>query len=412
MGLISHKPKVLFVCWDGPDSNYHESLFLPIFDRCRQSFGDIHLLQYTWDAHNRTQSIREAASQLGMPYVALPVWRTPQAPATAAMIVRGAFDLVHYVRRHSIDVLMPRSIIPAGMALLALHFLSRTKLLFDADGLMADERADFGGWNRKGKTYRIFREIESAAVRRADVVITRTRRAKRILAERAGIQDHNKIMVVSNGKDALSFRPGSKRERADIRRELGLTDETTLIVYAGSLGPHYHPDRMSAFAAAVRKKRPDTHLLLLTTSPDIAHEVVRACRIDRSGYTVKRLPPGEVPHYLAAADLGLAFRTPNFSQQAVAPIKVGEYLLCGLPVLSTSGIGDLDDQLDAQTGMLLDRLDDAALNAAAAWFTNEVLPDRDRYRNACRERGLNYFSLDRSAEQYRYAFQKLDSLPS
>ena len=124
-----------------------------------------------------------------MPYTVRPVWRTPQAPATAAMIAKGALDLVRYVRRHRIEVLMPRSIIPAGMALLALRFLPDVKLLFDADGLMADERADFGGWSREGKPYRALRAIEAAAVRRADVVITRTHRAKRILAERAGLSE-------------------------------------------------------------------------------------------------------------------------------------------------------------------------------------------------------------------------------
>jgi len=398
---------ILFISWDGPGPNYHESLFLPLFARSRRPDDEIHLFQYVWDADERSASVRAAAQQLGIAYTAWPVWRTPQAPATAAMIAKGALDLVRYVRRHRIDVLMPRSIIPAGMVLLALRFLPGVRLLFDADGLMADERADFGGWSREGRLYRILRAIEAAAVRRADVVITRTHRAKRILAERAGLDGADTIVVVSNGKDAEAFQPGIASDRSAVRHELGLTDETPLLVYAGSLGPHYHPDRMVAFAAAVQVMRPDTHLLILTGSPDVAHEAARSGGLVGERYTVRRVPPEQVPRYLAAADLGLAFRTASLSQQAVAPIKVGEYLLCGLPVLSTSGIGDLDDQLDGTTGRLLDSLDDAALDEAAGWFIEEVLPARDRYRANCRERGLKHFSLARSAGQYREAFDSL-----
>lgn len=399
--------RTLFVSWDGPGPNYHESLFLPIFARSRRADDEIHLLQYAWDADERSASVRAAAQRLGMPYTAQLVWRTPQAPATAAMIAKGALDLVWYVRRHRIDVLMPRSIIPAGMALLALRVLPDVKLLFDADGLMADERVDFGGWSRDGKPYQVLRAIEAAAVRRADAVITRTHRAKSILVDRAGLSDEDKILVVSNGKDAEVFEPGTSAERSGTRRELGLSDEVPLLVYAGSLGPHYHPDRLATFAANVLRKRPEAHLLILTGSPEVAHEAAQTRGLDAASYTVRRVPPGDVSRYLAAADLGLAFRTASFSQQAVAPIKVGEYLLCGLPVLSTSGVGDLDDQLDGATGRLIGELDDATLDDSAAWFVEEVLPARERYRTACRERGLEHFSLRRSAEQYRQAFDRV-----
>lgn len=400
--------RTLFISWDGPGPNYHESLFLPIFAQSRRLGDEIHLLQYAWDADARSASVREAAHRLGMPYTARPVWRTPQALATAAMIAKGAIDLVQYVRCHRIDVLMPRSIIPAGMALIALRFLPNVKLMFDADGLMADERADFGGWSREGAPYRALRTIESAAVRRADAVITRTHRARRILAERADLDMDGAIVVVANGKDAATFQPGTPPERSATRRELGLSDETPLLVYAGSLGPHYHPDRLAAFATAVQARRADAHLLILTGSPEVAHEAASAQGLSEESYTIQRVPPEDVPRHLAAADLGLAFRTASLSQQAVAPIKVGEYLLCGLPVLSTSGIGDLDDQLDATTGRLLDSLDDQALEAAAAWFTDEVLLAREPFRVSCRERGLEHFSLDRSAAQYREAFDRIE----
>jgi glycosyltransferase involved in cell wall biosynthesis len=399
--------RILFVTWDGPGPNYHESLFLPILARARRSGDEVHLLQYGWDAEERTASVRAAARRLGMPYTARRVWRRPKAPATAAMIARGAGEIVRYARRHNVEVLMPRSLIPAGMALLATRALRGVKVLFDADGLMADERADFGGWSRDGAPYRILRAVERAAVRRADATITRTRRAKELLVERAGPEVDRRIRVVCNGKDAEVFHPGTAARRSEIRAELGLSEEAPLLVYAGSLGPQYHPDRIAALAAAVRARDARAHLLLLTGSTDRAREVCRAHMLEPGAYTARRVAPQEVAQYLAAADAGIAFRTPSLSQLAVAPVKVGEYLLCGVPVLSTRGIGDLEDQLDSATGRFLNALDDASLEAAAAWLTETVRPSRAAHRDRCRRRGLEEFSLERSAQQYRRAFEAL-----
>ena len=401
--------KVLFVSWDGPEQNYHESLFMPILAQGRRPGDEVHLFQYGWDSETRNASVRTEASRLGMPYTARSVWRTPQVPATAAMIAKGAVDLVRYARRHRIDVLMPRSTIPAAMALLALPALPDARLLYDADGLMADERADFGGWSRQGLPYRTLRAIDDAVVRRADGVLTRTHRARGLLARRAGLDDSSKIVVVSNGKDADRFRPGTARDRAATREALGVAEGAPLLVYVGTLGPQYYPDRLAAFAAAVQARRPDTHLLVLTGNGDLAFAACRDAGLDPSGYTVRRAHPDDVPPYLAAADVGLAIRMVSLSQQAVAPIKVGEYLLCGLPVLSTRGVGDLDAQLDATVGKFVGPLDAADLQRAADWLLNEVMPERDAFRQACRERGVRTFSLTHSASQYRMAFDRVRS---
>ena len=401
--------RALFVSWDGPDQNYHESLFMPILARSRRPGDEVHLLQYGWGAEAREASVQAEASRLGLPYTARSVWRTPQVPATVGMIGRGAVDLVRYSRRHRVSVLMPRSTIPAAMAILALPALPDVRLLYDADGLMADERADFGGWSRQGLPYRTLRAIDDAVVRRADGVLTRTHRSASLLAERAGLDDPSKIVVVSNGKDADHFRPGTARQRAATREALGVAEGAPLLVHVGTLGPQYYPDRLAAFAATVQARRPDAHLLILTGNCDLAFAACRDAGLDPSGYTVRRVRPNDVPPYLAAADVGLAIRMASLSQQAVAPIKVGEYLLCGLPVLSTRGIGDLDAQLDASVGEFVGRLDAADLERAAGWLLNKVLPERDAFRRACRERGVQTFSLAHSARQYQAAFDQVSS---
>lgn len=92
--------------------------------------------------------------------------------------------------------------------------------------------------------------------------------------------------------------------------------------------------------------------------------------------------------------------------QGVAPIKLGEYLLCGVPVAATAGIGDTD-MLGAEAGFLLTRMDESELQAAASWFVNTVLPRREVMRTQCNRLGVSRFSLDACIAQYHAALQSL-----
>ncbi len=397
--------KIGFITWDGPDQNYMESLFLPIFGRVAKHGEDVTFstLQFTWDFD--TTSIERASEQLGFGYESADVLRKPLKPATAFMIAIGGGKVIDFCKRHDVEMLMPRSIIPAAMVMIARKALPDIKVCFDADGFVADERVDFLGWSSSGITYRIFRDVEAQMTRAADSVVVRTRRAKEILRARAGSGvDPDKIFVVSNGKDADAFRPLDEKERLRAREGAGVPEEAPWIVYAGSIGPQYHPLEMLRFFELVRDRRPDARLQILTGQVDeMRNHVVDAGLGDF--VDVRRVPPDDVPNYLGAADVGLALRKPTFSQRGVAPIKVGEYLLCGLPVVATRGVGDIDEQLDPSVGHLLDTMDDEALSEAADWFCDEVLADRDGFRTRCRTRGVEEFGMDTCAERYLRAIE-------
>src|SRR5262245_3391952 len=112
--------KVLFVTWDGPDQSYLESLFMPLQARLGARGVQFHVLQFSWegDAAQRARTA-EAAAAFGIPYQRVSVVRRPKALATAASVALGAFEIRRAVRRYGIDVIMPRSVLPALMTLLA-----------------------------------------------------------------------------------------------------------------------------------------------------------------------------------------------------------------------------------------------------------------------------------------------------
>jgi glycosyltransferase involved in cell wall biosynthesis len=89
--------------------------------------------------------------------------------------------------------------------------------------------------------------------------------------------------------------------------------------------------------------------------------------------------------------------------QGIAPVKLSEYLLCGLPVIGTAAIGDTTAVVEQ--GLFLDDSDGRA--EAAKWLVEEIMPRRDSYRERARAAGQAQFSLARSVEDYVRALEPL-----
>jgi len=402
--------KVLFVTWDGPQVTYLESLFIPIFANLIKDSISFQVLQFTWGDTERMASSLQACERAGIGYKAVPVWRRPLAVGALLTALAGARHVKKAVQAHGIDVVMARSTLPALATMLALR-KSPCHMVMDADGLPLDERVDFAAQSPSAWVHRFLRDVEAEAVRRADVVLTRSSKATEILHARAGAGTSiGKFHVVSNGRDVGLFKPADAGEVPKLRCDLGLPAVAPLIVYAGSIGPQYCMDEMLQLFAFVHERRDDAHFLVLTGSPEAVPPALASYPKLLGSVTTRRVTAQDVPRYLACADLGLALRESSFSMQAVAPIKLGEYLLCGLPVVVTAGIGNTA-ALSFGAGLLLREMDEPALKAAADWFVDSVLPQRERYRASSREIGTSVFSLEASAASYGIALRSIGCNP-
>ena len=404
---VLKRANILFVTWDGPQVSYLESLFLPIFKELAKLGHAFHVLQFTWGAAEQRAATKTACEASGCTYRSVPVLRRPVAAGSLVTAVLASRQVRQAIVEGGIDIVLARSTLPAFTSRLALRHLPAVRLLFDADGLPHDERVDFGGWKPDGIAYRMLRDLEASAVRRADAVLTRSRKAVEILLARAGAgTSAGKFYVVGNGRDAEVFHPAAGPARAQVRRELGISDTAAVLVYAGSMGDQYCVPEMLEFFQLVRHRRADVQLLLLTGSPQEAARRVGDA-VDQSGVHILRAAGGDVPRYLGAGDLGLALRRPSFSMQAVAPVKLGEYLLCGLPVLATRAIGDSDEQVSQQAGRSLATMSSTELEAAADWFVDEVLQDRAGFGARSRQAGLRHFSLASTVDAYAGAIEAI-----
>jgi len=146
-------------------------------------------------------------------------------------------------------------------------------------------------------------------------------------------------------------------QRRSARAHLGL-NENLVLAYVGTMTGYQHvADGALRFVAHALEVDPTVHLLALTNEPARLLEAACAAGISPRSVTARCVPQEEVSTYLIAADAGLLLREPSRMNRVSMPVKLGEYLSCGVPVIVSRMDGWVDDVI---------RDGDAGL--AIAWF--------------------------------------------
>ena len=117
----------------------------------------------------------------------------------------------------------------------------------------------------------------------------------------------------------------------------------------------------------------------------------------------------QVPVWLSAADVGLAFVRPEPAKRASAPTKVGEYLACGLAVVAISGVGDLDDHFEGSNVAITVPADADPKQVVDLAIEITNAPDRS---GQARTLAARYYDLDEGIESYAALYRSLGIEPS
>lgn len=402
---IASAKNLLFITWDGEQTNYLESLFFPILEGLQQKSSlKCHVLQFSWAAKEKVEQLAALANSYGISYRHIRInRRIHPLLGTVFSVYKGKKAIKDYIKSHQIDIVMPRSTMPALMLnrVIAQWPGEKFKVIFDADGLPLEERLDFTDLKASDLQYKVLKSAETHMLLHADKVLTRSHKAVNHHLGRMGESHRGKFQVVSNGRRAEQFCY-SQEHRNRIREELGLGNADKLWVYTGSLGPQYVVKEMLEIFGRYQEQFPGSRFLVLSGNTDYLLEHLPVQLKDK--VIPKAVPFETIPHYLSAADLAFALRQPTWSMRGVAPIKLGEYLLMGLPVIASKGIGDTESMLLGQPFVYLYEHNDQQRREKALAWANELSGiDPDGIRNF----GLQHFSLEKSLEEYLKALEGL-----
>jgi len=391
--------KVLFISWDSDQTNYLENLFFPIFKGLQKRLDcQFHVLQFSWAKATEVERISNLAMQLNIKYDHHPVWRKPHTVVGSVLtILKGQKAIKKLIQKQGITHLMPRSTMPAMMVNPILGWLKKQniKIIFDADGFPLQERIDYAGLNQNSLQYRWFKHNETKLLRHATVVLVRSVLAKNIHLENIGFHYKDKIFKVSNGRNKVLFKPDLVlRER--IRKELLITPSTVLWLYSGSLGPQYLLEEMLHLFETYHNQNTDSKFLFLVRDESGVRSAIpdhlKSSIIIKSGYF------NLLPAYYAAADFGVSLRKSAPSLAGIAPIKVSEYLLSGLPILLSGGIGDLEKSVGSESFCFMHH------DYEEVRFYNWLTAAKNISREEIRSKSIPIFDLENSLREYEMAF--------
>lgn len=340
--------RVLYISYNGMLDPLGQSQVIPYLKELSRAGVRFTLLSfegpkaYTSEGREKCEQLQAELAGFEIDWHFLRYHQRPSIPATSYDVLAGIRYGSRLVRSKQIEMVHARSHIPAAIAL----WLKRRfglKMIFDVRGLMAEEYVDANHWKKGNAPYRMTKAMESRALRASDGIVTLTEKIWPEIKEWNGLRNRDVIHEVvpcCTDLDQFRFLQG---ERDRVRAELGLQDRFVL-VYSGSIGGWYLTDKTADFFVSLLKRKPNGHLLWLTGGDKALIEKLMSDRgVNLNQFSVRKVQTAEVAGYLSAADVGIAFYKPTFSRLATSPVKVSEYLACGLPVIVNAGVGDSDD---------------------------------------------------------------------
>ncbi|UCD54932.1 MAG: glycosyltransferase family 4 protein [Candidatus Omnitrophota bacterium] len=327
--------------------------------------------------------------------------KRPTVPATIFDIAIGIIYSIYITMRHKIDIIHARAIVSALIGYPAARLLSK-KFIFDTRGIDSEEYVDAGLWKRGGLTHKIVGFLENALIKSSDYVTVLTEKFLEILKKKHQ-NKRIKFSVVPCAVDTEAFKP---KDENMLARKLGIQDKTVL-GYIGSLGTWYMlPEMIDFFKCAVKLDK-DIHFLILTqTDKEYAIRLIRKKGLDTTHVTVDTVTYDSMPIYLSLCKAGIFFIKPVFSKISSSPVKFGEYLASGLPVVINRGVGDTEEIVrQNRVGIIVENFDEPSYNKAFNDLTklleDKHLPER------CGLTAEKYLSLKRAIDKYENIYKTL-----
>lgn len=332
---------------------------------------------------------------MGIAYFHLPVLQFSPKPLSAWWTLwKNRASVLEIIKELEVEIVMPRSTMPAWLVKMMYPVLRKqgVNILFDADGLPIQERVDFSGLKTTGFQYKMLSGIERFLIHHSDRVLVRTQRAAQIHLEQNPGLEPAKFFKVINGRDAAFFQP-DLFWRNEVRASLGIAEKDILLAHSGSLGGAYNLEPVFEML----QQDPRLKLMVLTRQIDLAKSLIPESLEEK--VIVLGVPFDQVPQYLSAADVGVCLRKVAPSLQGIAPIKLGEYLMMGLPVLVNPEIGDTQEELAGADFCFF-----WSENSGAdffVWLESLGKLDKDEIRKAA----VAGYSLEASCNSYLKAFE-------
>lgn len=256
---------------------------------------------------------------------------------------------------------------PAGGIGFILSKITGRPLVLDSCEPHAEPMIESGTWGVNSIAFQLLFWLEKNQIKHSEEIIACVPSMKDYIEKKYHFSPKNFLWKPACVD--LAHFSSQKVKDPELLRELNLEGKV-VAVYAGKFGGSYLEQEVFDFFKAARDHWQDQfHALVLNGQPDeLIDSYCEDAGLGKSCITKMYVPFSEIPRYIGLGDFGLVPFKPVPSKRYGSPIKTGEYLAMGLPIVITDGISD----------------DSALVETKRCGFVLKSL-ERREYENACIE---------------------------
>lgn len=404
---------ILFLSYDGLTDPLGQSQIIPYLKGlCGYGYTFTILSCDKPDLYKANQStVEEQLSGVAIEWVSIPYHKWPPVLSSAYDFLQMKRTAYRLHRKHRFDMVHTRPGVPTVVAT-AMQKKFGIKFLNDVRGFWAQERVDGGMWNLRNFVYRqlytFFRKHELQCLVKADALVCLTEAARHIIMRETA--EHGKTTnptVIPCSADTDFFDPSTLNTGAleALKQQCGIKENELVISYLGSIGGWYLTDEMMHFCSEVHAAIPTARFLFI--SPHRHDQILQAAQkqgIPSNRLITVRAERSLVPLYLSLSHFNLFFIRPCYSKLASSPTKHGEVMSMGIPVITNSGVGDLDDIIQrTQSGWLVETFS----KDAYADVVRRLQSPSPFNATAIRQSALEIYGLQHAVQQYREVYRTI-----
>ena len=343
--------------------------------------------------------IKNDLKSKGIEWHHLSYHKYPPRISTLYDLVIGAVYVLPLIIRKKVSIVHVRGITP-GIMVMLLSKVLKFKTLFDMRGLLAEEYVGGGLWKEDGLSFKLVKKAEEHMLKTADAVTVLTKKHLELNKGIDWLKNRKIPMEVVPCCVDLGRFYYSAAERDAVRRELGYGTEF-ILMYPGKIGTFYLVKEMLDFYLKLSEVIPDAVFLILTNdNSDPVLKMAESMGLRENRVRVMSgLDFEKMPRYVRAADAGIFFINP-YKKIGSSPIKMGEFLASGVPVIINPGVGDTEEIVrENRVGVIVTDFSAPAYADAARELLTLKNSGED-LKARCRDTAARQLSLDNGVEKY------------
>lgn len=409
----SKRPNVLFLSYTGLLEPIMSSQGIPYLEGLAASGYRFTLLTYEKKqdlkrvGSDEVSRIRRDLADRGIEWKCLRYHKRPKAVSTFFDICVGTICSFFLIMRKRIRIVHVRGVTPGAM-MIPLHKVLGVKLLFDMRGRLAEEMAAGGLWRPESAQFRMIKAAEKYLLKTSDAVTVLTQRHMGLNRSIDYVRNRDIPMdVIPCSVDTKKFDYRS-RDVLAFKKRLGV-EGRFIVMYQGKIGTFYLADKMLDFYKKLLEAVPNTVFFVLTVDdPDVIIKLADRKGINKDGIKVVRNERFElIPDYLSIADAGIFFIN-SHEKLGSSPIKLGEFLSCGIPVIINPGVGDTDSFVrDHRVGVVVNGFEEQNYEDAIEELLR-LKKDKAGLQERCRQAAEEHLSLTDAVARYAAIYEAMN----